>query len=408
MKRIFWSGQILTSPLLVLFFLCLSRLNSPAAETNAAPEIVLGMSTVLSGPASNLGRDTQLGIRAGLERANRAGGVRGRKLRLITLDDGYEPIRTAPNMRQLIEKENVLAVIGNVGTPTGVAAIPIAIERKTLFFAPLTGAGVLRRNPPDRYVINYRASYAEETGAIIDALIEGCGFKVEDIALFTQKDAYGDAGYAGSITALKRHGLKNESQVLHVRYERNTVAVEDALASLLVAAHQPRAIIMVGTYGPCAKFIKLADEAGLKAIFHNVSFVGSRSLATELGNTPARVLISQVVPHPLNTDVRIVQDYHEDLKTIPDADRTSYCTLEGYVAARILLLALENIPGPITRESVVDALEALGEFDLGLGENLKLTPQEHQACHRVWLTRVQNGNCVSFPWSGISEWMGKE
>jgi branched-chain amino acid transport system substrate-binding protein len=106
--------------------------------------------------------------------------------------------------------------------------------------------------------------------------------------------------------------------------------------------------------------------------------------------------------------VRIVQDYHEDLKTSPDADRTSYCTLEGYVAARILLLALENIPGPITRESVVDALEALGEFDLGLGENLKLTPQEHQACHRVWLTRVQDGNCVSFPWSGISEWMGKE
>jgi ABC-type branched-subunit amino acid transport system substrate-binding protein len=376
---------------------------SSAAEAGTSPEILLGMSTVLSGPAANLGLDMRRGVLAGIERANRAGGVRGRRLRLIVLDDGYEPARTAPNMRQLIEKENVLAIIGNVGTPTGIAAVPIANEQKTLFFAPFTGAGVLRKKPPDRYVINYRASYAEEIGAMVDALIDVSGLKLEDIALFTQRDGYGDAGYAGGIAALKRHGLKDEKQVLHVRYERNTLAVEDALASLLYAEHEPRSVIMVGAYAPCAKFIKLAHEAGLKAVFHDVSFVGSASLAEALGRLPAQVIVTQVVPHPLASAVAIVREYQSDLKAQEASAVPSFGSLEGYIAARILVTALERVPGPLTREGIVDALEGLGEFDLGLGETLKLGPQDHQACHRVWLTRLQDGAFAPFPWAGIGE-----
>src|SRR6202011_5334962 len=128
-----------------------------AVEADSPSEIVLGTSTALTGSAQNLGKDVQRGIMAGLERANRNGGVNGRKLRLIALDDGYEPARTAPNMQQLIEQEKVLAIIGNVGTPTAIAALPIVDEEKTLFFAPLTGAGMLRTDPPDRYVMNFRA-----------------------------------------------------------------------------------------------------------------------------------------------------------------------------------------------------------------------------------------------------------
>ena len=143
-----------------------------AQEPKKIGDIVLGMSTALSGPAGDLGKNMKQGVLVGLERANQAGGIHGRSLKLIALDDGYEPTRTAPNMRKLIEKEKVLAVIGNVGTPTAIAAVPIANEQKTLLFAPFTGAGVLRKNPPDRYVINYRASYAEETAAMIDALIQ--------------------------------------------------------------------------------------------------------------------------------------------------------------------------------------------------------------------------------------------
>ncbi|MBI1839805.1 MAG: ABC transporter substrate-binding protein [Verrucomicrobia bacterium] len=360
------------------------------------------MSTVLSGPAADLGKNMRLGVLAGIERANRAGGIHGARLRLITLDDGYEPARAAPNMRQLLEKDNVLAVIGNVGTPTGVAVVPIANERRTLFFAPFTGAGAFRKNPPDRYVFNYRASYAEETGAIIDALLDKGGLQIKDVALFTQRDAYGDAGYAGSIAALKRHGLKNESEVLHVRYERNTLAVEDALATLLYAEHEPRAVVMVGAYAPCAKFIKLAHGAGLRVVFHNVSFVGSTPLAAELGNLPAQVVVTQVVPHPASGDASIVREYRADLRALEPAATPGFGALEGYIATRILLEALERIPGAPTRESIVDALEGLGEFDPGLGEKLRLGPKEHQASHRVWLTALRDGSFLPFPWSDIN------
>lgn len=379
-----------------------------AAEARPASEILLGMSTVLSGPAADLGNDMRQGVLAGLERANRAGGVHGRRLRLLALDDGYEPARTAPNMRQLIEKDKVLAVIGNVGTPTAIAAIPIANEQKTLLFAAFTGAGVLRKNPPDRYVINFRASYAEETGAMIDALIAGAGLKIEDIAFFTQRDGYGDAGFSAGIAALKRHGLKDENAVLHVRYERNTLAVEHALASLLYAPREPRAVVMVGAYAPCAKFIRLAHEAEFKAVFLNVSFVGSQSLATELRRVPAHVIVTQVVPHPLDAQVPIVRDYLADLKAFDAMANPGFGALEGYLAVRVLLLALEKLPGEPTREGLIAALEGLGEFDPGLGQKLTLGPTDHQASHGIWPTILQDGAFVPFSWAAIARLVAKE
>jgi ABC-type branched-subunit amino acid transport system substrate-binding protein len=364
-------------------------------------QIQLGMSTALSGPAANLGQDMQTGVVVGLGHANAGGGVHGQLLHLLSLDDGYEPARTAPNMRQLLERDNVLAVIGNVGTPTAIAAIPIAEERKTLFFAAFSGAGVLRKNPPDRYVFNYRASYAEETGSMIDALIDGAGLKIQDIAFFTQRDGYGDSGFAGGVAALRRHGLKDESDVLHVTYERNTLAVENALATLLYAEHEPRAIIMVGAYKPCAKFIRLAQEAGITPLFLNVSFVGSHSLASELGDLPAHVIVTQVVPHPEDVSLPIVREYQADLKVSAPSERPGFGSLEGYIAARILDRALERISGAPTREAIVQALEAMGEFDLGLGEKLNLSPSDHQACHHVWPTILSHGQFVSFDWKDV-------
>lgn len=377
-------------------------------ESRPVPEIVLGMSTVLSGPAANLGSDMRQGVLAGFERANRAGGVAGRRLRLVALDDGYEPARTAPNMRRLLEEENVLAVIGNVGTPTAIAALPIIREQKTLLFAPFTGAGVLRQTPPDRYVINYRASYAEEIGAMLDELIGGGRVKLEDIALLTQRDGYGDAGFAGALAALKRHGLKDEKNVHHVRYERNTLAVENAIASLLYAEHEPRVVIMVGAYAPCAKFISLAQQSGLKSIFLNVSFVGSQSLAANLGSTSAPVIVTQVVPYPLDAAVPIVREFQSDLAALDPQAAPGYGALEGYIAARIFVRALEKIPGPPTREGVIAALERLRDFDLGLGEALKVDEQNHQACHRVWPTILRGGTFVPFSWQDLGTMLPKE
>ena len=308
-------------------------------------------------------------------------------------------------MRRLIQKEKVLAIIGNVGTPTAIAAIPIAHEQKTLLFAAFTGAGVLRKTPPDRYVINYRASYAEETAAMIDALMDTVGMKPQDIAFFTQRDGYGDAGYVGGISALKHHGLKDENAIVHARYERNTLAVENALADVLFASTAPKAVIMVGAYAPCAKFIKLAKEVGLNALFLNVSFVGSAPLARELGEKMDKVIVTQVVPHPEEKNLPIVKDYHEDLQTFDPKTVPTFGSLEGYIAARIFITALKKIKGLPNRENVIDALDGLNSFDIGLGEPLYLSTKRHQASHRVWPTVLKNGKFVTFEWKDIGRIM---
>lgn len=362
--------------------------------------IVLGMSTALTGPAAILGINMRAGVLTALSEVNQAGGFRGRRFSLISLDDGYEPARTAPNMRKLIEEEKVLAVIGNVGTPTAVAAIPIANASKTPFFGAFTGAGMLRKTPPDRYVLNYRASYAEETSAMVNALIEFGGLKPKEIAFFTQRDAYGDAGYTGGMAALRKHGLEDETRIIHSRYERNTLAVENALADMIIANPQPRAVIMVGAYAPCGVFITLAKQSGLGAVFLNVSFVGGKPLAEHLGEFGDGVIITQVVPH-FETDLPIVARYRQALRSRDPAMSPTFGSLEGYISTRIFLEALENLEGPLTREAVVDQLEQLGDFDIGLGQPLHLSPDDHQACHAVWPTIIKNGKVVPFQWQEL-------
>ncbi len=370
----------------------------PAAAEKG--EILLGMSTALSGPAAELGENMKTGVLAALEEANRGGGIAGRSLRLVALDDQYEPAQTVPNMRELIDEKKVVAVVGNVGTPTAVAAIPIANEAKTPFYGAFTGAGVLRKTPPDRYVVNYRASYAEETAAMVDALVEQAGLRANEIAFFTQRDAYGDAGFVGGIAALRRHGLASEHDIAHGRYERNTLAVENGLAEVLQADPPPRAVIMVGAYAPCARFIELARDVGLDALFLNVSFVGAAPLAAALGEKGEDVVVTQVVPH-FDSDLPIVRAYREALSALNTQLMPTFGSLEGYVAARILIRALRSIEGPPTREAVVDALEGLGDFDIGLGVALRLAPDEHQASHTVWPTILRGGKIRPLDWAEL-------
>jgi ABC-type branched-subunit amino acid transport system substrate-binding protein len=383
---------------LLFMVLALGSRTAQATEPEAPDEIVLGMSAVLTGVSADLGKNMQRGIFAGLERVNRNAGVNGRKLRLIALDDGYQPARAAINMRQLIEKEHVLALIGNVGTPTAIVAVPLANEQRTLLFAPFAGGPVLRNDPPDRYVINFRAGYAEETAAMIDALIDIGGLKPEEIAFFSQRN---NSGYAMVVAALQRHGLKNPNAILHTVYEPNTLAVEGAVADLLTAAKPPRAVMVFATYGACAKFIRLCRDSDLNPIFLSVSFVGGNSLVQALGKTDAHVIVTQIVPYPLDKTIPIVREYQADLKATDPSASADFGDFEGYIAARILTLALAKIQGSPTREALVDALEGLGQFDLGLGEPLHLSRTEHQASHRVWPTLLREGQFVPFQWSDL-------
>ena len=371
----------------------------------AGTELVFGMSTALTGPAADLGQGMRAGMLAAFEGANRRGGIKGRAMRLVALDDGYEPDRTVPNVRELLERK-VLGVVGNVGTPTAIAAIPLTMRARTPFFGAFTGAGVLRRTPPDRYVINYRASYAEETAAMVDALIEKAHIAPEEIAFFTQRDGYGDAGFNGGVQALKRHGLKDELAVPHGRYERNTSVVEGGLAEIISAPIAPRAVILVGTYKPCASFIKLAREVGLDVLFLNVSFVGATSLAKELGEAGDGVIMTQVVPH-FGTDLAINRDYARDMQAMDKDWEPGFGSLEGYIAGRILCKALsaskQGIEGPA---DVVRCLEALGKFRLGLGVPLELSAERHQASASIWPTILRDGMVHPFAWSDLETTAG--
>ncbi len=391
---------------LILIAVTIAPPNAADGQTSAGVDsatgetVLLGMSAALTGPTSSLGLGMREGVEAAIREANERAAATSRTLKLVARDDGYEPARTGPAMRQLIERDHVAAVIGNVGTPTAVAAIPIVNETHIPLVGCFTGAGALRKTPPDRYVINYRASYAEETGAMVDALVDVVGLNPTEIGFFTQRDAYGDAGFAGGIAALKRHGLHDVSLVCQGRYERNTTTVDGGLADLLSAKTPLRAVIMVGTSAPCAEFIKAARRAGLEALFLNVSFVDAIKLAERLGPDGDGVIVTEVVPH-FDSELPIVKDYRRALAALPNHSAPNFVSLEGYIAARMLVSALDHVPTPVTSDAITDSLEQLGSFDLGLGEPLRLSPQEHQASHRVWPTRISHGKVEPIEWSSL-------
>ena len=357
-------------------------------------EIRFGISAALSGPTKELGQNMQRGIVAAFNVANANGGVHGRQLRLIAADDGYEPTRTAVTMKQLYERDQVFGVVGNVGTPTAVVGLPYALERKMLFFGAFTGAGLLRNDPPDRYVFNYRASYAEETSAVVHYLVKVKRLKMEQIAVFAQQDPYGDSGFAGVAKAIRSLG-GNDSTILRLNYQRNTVDVDGAVAQLqahnLKSRNPIKAVIMVPAYRAAAKFIERTRDLYPDMIYTSVSFVGSTALANELMLLGKRyatgVIVTQVVP-ALEGHSSLVLNYKNALAKYFPGETPDYVSLEGYVAANVLIEALKRNGRELETETLVGALENLQDLDIGLGTPVTFSRSEHQGVHKVWGTQI--------------------
>ena len=362
-------------------------------------EIRFGISAPFTGPAKELGQHMKQGIEAAFNVANAKGGVYGRQLRLVAVDDGYEPTRTAATMKQLYERDQVFGLVGNVGTPTAVVALPYALDRKMLFFGAFTGAGLLRNDPPDRYVFNYRASYAEETAAVVNYLVKVRRLLPEQIAVFAQQDAYGDAGFAGVEKAIRSLRGGNTSPILRLNYQRNTVDVEDAVAQLQQynaqqqqKRHFPiKAVVMVPTYRAAAKFIEKTRDSYPDMIYTSVSFVGSTALADELmllGKKYATgVIVTQVVP-AVDGHSSLVLDYKSALTKYFPGEAPDYVSLEGYVDATVLIAALQRNGAQLDTEGLVGTLENLRDFDIGLGTPVIFSRSDHQGVHRVWGTQL--------------------
>jgi ABC-type branched-subunit amino acid transport system substrate-binding protein len=215
--------------------------------------ILLGQSVALTGGAAELGIQMRNGLKTYFDYVNERGGVNGRKLELITLDDGYEPARTVPNTKKLIDEHKVFALIGYVGTPTSVPVVPLFTEAKLPFIGPFTGAESLR-TPFNRYIFHVRASYYDETEKIVEQIVTNAGRKV---AVFYQDDAYGQAGLKGVEIALAKRGMKVAALGT---VERNTVKVEDAVKR--IAAIQPDSVVMISVYTSCAEFIRQMKKTG--------------------------------------------------------------------------------------------------------------------------------------------------
>jgi ABC-type branched-subunit amino acid transport system substrate-binding protein len=294
-------------------------------------------------------------------------------------------------MQDLYDRQQVFGFVGNVGTPTAVVALPYALERKTLFFGAFTGAGLLRRDPPDRYVFNYRASYAEETYATVRYLVKMRGLRPDQIAVFAQQDAYGDSGFAGVAKAIRALRGGDERPILRLDYKRNTVDVDDAVARLRAHKKPVKAVVMVSTYRAAAKFIEKTRDLHPAMIYTNVSFVGSTALADELMLLGPRyangVIVTQVVP-PVDSFASAVLKYKTALAKYFPGVAPDYVSLEGYVVGNVLLEGLKRADRQLDTETLVEALETVRDFDMGLGAPISFGPTEHQGTHKVWGTQL--------------------
>jgi ABC-type branched-subunit amino acid transport system substrate-binding protein len=359
---------------------CLAASAASADPGVTASTVTFGQSAALEGPASALGQGMKVGILAAFEEVNRNGGVAGRKLELKSYDDGYEPNRAIENTRRLIEQDQVFALIGEVGTPTSKAVQPIATEAKIPFIGPFTGAGFLRDASLGN-IVNYRATYGQETEAWIKHLTEDLGHK--KIAILYQDDSFGRVGLEGVQKALEKRGM---SLVAEATYKRNTTAVKSAV--LTVRKAKPDSVVMVGAYKPIAAFIKLARKTGIDATFVNISFVGSKALAKELGKDGAGVVVTQVVPFPWDRSVTLIAQYQDALKMMDSAAEPGFVSLEGYIVGRMTIAALEKTGVALTRDAFLKTIPGLGRFDLG-GVELTFGPSDNQASDDVFLTVIQ-------------------
>ena len=353
-------------------------------------EILFGMAAPFSGASRELGRQMQIGVETAFGQINSAGGVNGRLLRLVAADDGYEPEKTADAMHLLYDKEKVFGFIGNVGTPTAAVALPFALDHRALFFGAFTGASLLRRDPPDRYVFNYRASYAEETKAVVHYLVKVRRIQPKEIVVFAQQDSYGDSGYAGVQKAVRSLPGDNPD-VVRLNYKRNTIDVQGAVDWLRAYKGQIKAVVMIASYRAAAKFIEKTRDLYPSMIYTNVSFVGSTALADELMLLGPRyatgVIVTQVVP-AINSHATIVLKYKEALAKYFPGESSDYVSFEGYIEANILAEAVKRVGRDVDTEKLVEELERMRDFDLGLSAPVTFSPNDHQGSHKVSGTQL--------------------
>ncbi len=379
-------------PLLAL--LAAGPVAAGAAEAATRPgdaEVVFGMTAPFTGPSKEYGRQLRTGVELAFAAANEAGGVAGRKLRLVAMDDGDEPARTATAVRDLVEHRKVFGLVGLFGSAGAAAVLPYLIQQHVLLFGAYSGSALLRNDPPDRYVFNFRPSYTEEMAAVVKYLVEVRRIRPAQIAVFLQDDPVGEAGWNGVARVMRRYH-RDPHQVIRATYKRNSVDVDEAFRVIQKNASRLRAVAMVADYKPATRLIEKLRSAELDLMVTNLSAVGPSELADELrqlGPGFARgVVVTQVVPPPTSQATAILR-YQDLLRRLAPESAPDYTSLEGYIVGSLLVEGLRRAGRKLDVETLVDALEGIKDLDMGIGISLGFGPSEHQASHKVWGTLLQ-------------------
>jgi ABC-type branched-subunit amino acid transport system substrate-binding protein len=355
--------------------------------------ILIGSSAALGGPNAFLGTEFHKGAKLYFEEVNRKGGIYGRIIKSIVLDDGYEPERTILNTKNLINEEKVDYLFGYIGTPTTVSILDMIEKERILLFAAFTGAEQLRK-PVKRYMINVRPSYYQETAGLVNHLLNYCG--VERIACFYQDDAYGMAGYTGVKLALEKYGLTLCGEGT---YERNTVAIVKGLEQIRKSS--PDAVIMVGQYTACAAFMEAARITELKnTYFCNISFVGSDKLNAVLGKNAERAICSQVVPDLANEKNPLTKEFLIKYQEKYEQDIPNHVAFEGYISAILFVEGLRRAGEDLTGEGFINAIEKIKDLDIGVGDKITYGKFDHQGLDKVYYSIVKNGKEVA-----LTDWV---
>ncbi len=376
---------------------CLLVFSKPAHGQTAAgvaeKEILVGSCSALEGPSSFLGTETVTGAKAYFDMINDAGGVDGRKLKLISYDDSYDPAKTQACFNRLMEQK-VFALGFFVGTPTAVKYLPMAESNRIPLVGLFTGAQTLYV-PLHHWIINVRASYYDETRELVDGFWGTLGYK--RIGVIYPEDPFGTTVLEGVKVALKAHGSEPVSTA---SYQRQTSLVGGAIDT--VRAANPQAVVLVGPANTVAPILKQAHAKNWKPLFSTVSFVGTDDLIQEAESDAEGMVITQVVPPYYLTEFKTVALYRRTLSKYYPSAQPNFVSLEGFVDAMVLVEGLKKAGKELTREGLIRSIESLHEVDMGLGPKLKLSysSKEHKGFDSVIPTVVRGGRAVPFTdWS---------
>ncbi len=356
-----------------------------AAEVGvAAKSVTIGQSISLSGPLGAIGTDYGEGFKAAIDEANRRGGVHGRKINLIQLDDAYLSDRALLNTKKLLDEDRVFAIVGSLGTGSVATVLPLLTERRVPLFAAFTGADSLRRET-SRYLYTVIASYGDETEKMVSHLTT---IGIKNIGAMYQNNAFGKDGLAGAEAALKRRGLS-----LAVSASVETNASDAGTAAKTIVAANPQAVLVLSAGKATIEFAREMRKTSPAVRLLMLSVADTNQVVRELGKDAAGVVVAQTMPAPLGTKLAVSMEHQKLMKAAGKDAHIGYASMTGFVAARAFVQALKLAGTEPTRDKFISGLESGTRLDVG-GFELRFSPERHHGSTYVELTMIRSGGSL--------------